>query len=324
MGLLRRKPNAGERAAEATRTASESVQEALGTASGNVQDALGTASEGARSAAGTASKSLRSAAESTRERADRAAGKLSRKADKARARAEAAGKRAEKARRKAGKRADVAGKRARKAATSTAEQGRAVVDKGAQKAELKIAKTRAKAESGARKAEAKAQGAATKAQLKSEQNQLKQAERDRAAREWNANRAKRYIALGKVVAPVLAPYAMAAAGTLRHRWDDHRSRRLGVSPDELGGYSGRGGQLHARISRIARSLDELESDGTTGRNAEAQKFVTANRPRLNDFAAAVRAAEQMPTQRRRTAYRAVSNDLDRIEVELLSYLGVRA
>ncbi len=306
MGLLRRKPSAGERAAEATR-------EAAVTASEHVQDAVGSAGARVREAAGT-----------TRDRADAAAGKLSRKADKARARAEAAGKRADRATRKAGKRAATASKRARKAAGTTPTQGGATVDKASLKADRQIAKLQAKADSGARKAEAKAQNNATKAQVKNEQAQLKQAERERQAKEWNAAKAKRYVAVGKVVAPLLAPYAMAAAGTLRHRWDDHRSRRLGVSPDELGSYSGRGGQLHARLSRIARSLDELEADGTTGRNPEAARFVTTHRPRLHDFAAAVRAAEQMPTHRRKAAYRAVSNDLDRIEVELLSFLGVRA
>ncbi|RZT83303.1 hypothetical protein EV383_0103 [Pseudonocardia sediminis] len=317
MGLLRRKPSAGERAAEATR-------EAAVTASENVQHAVGTAAEHVQGAIGTASVRVREAADATRERADAAAGKLSRKAEKARARAEAAGKRADKATRKAGKRAKTASKRARKAAGNATTQVGGTVDKASLKADHKIAKMQAKAESGARRAEAKAQNNATKAQLKSEQNQLKQAERERQAREWNAAKAKRYLAIGKLVAPLLAPYAVAAAGTLRHRWDDHRSRRLGVSTEELGSYSGRGGQLHSRISRIARSLDELESDGTTGRNADAKRFVEATRPRLHDFAAAVRAAEQMPAQRRKTAYRAVSHDLDRIEVELLSFLGIRA
>ena len=133
-----------------------------------------------------------------------------------------------------------------------------------------------------------------------------------------------HLAVGRIVAPVVAPYAMAAAGSLRYRWDDHRSRRLGVSPDELGGYSGRGGHLHARISRIARTFGELKADGSTERSPQAKSFVDTNEPRLHDFAAAVRAAEQMPAHRRKTAYKAVSNDLDRIEVELLSHLGIRA
>ena len=39
-------------------------------------------------------------------------------------------------------------------------------------------------------------------------------------------------------------------------------------------------------------------------------------------ALAVRAAEQMPPQRRKTAHRAVSAELDRVELTLLDHLGV--
>jgi DNA-binding transcriptional LysR family regulator len=51
-------------------------------------------------------------------------------------------------------------------------------------------------------------------------------------------------------------------------------------------------------------------------------FVAATRPRLADLSVAVRAAEQMPTSRRRAAYRAISGELDRIEIDLLTHLGV--
>jgi hypothetical protein len=306
MGLLRRKPSAAEKAAAATR-------EAAVTASEQVQDVLGTASERASEFAGEA-----------RVQADRAAEKLADRAEKARERADAAGRRADKAQRRAGKKAAAAAKKARKAASNTVENVSSSLSTADRKADRKIARYSAKADAGARKAEAKAQQAATKAQAKTDKLTIEQAEKDRLAHEWNAARAKRYLALGRVVAPVLAPYAMAAAGTLRHRWDDHRSRRLGVSPEELGGYSGRGGHLHARISRIARTFGELKSDGSTERSPQAKAFVEANEPRLHDFAAAVRAAEQMPVNRRKAAYRAVSKDLDRIEVELLSHLGISA
>lgn len=306
MGLLRRKPNAAEKAATATR-------EAAVTASEQVQDALGAASERASELAGEA-----------RVQADRAAEKLADRAEKARERADAAGRRADKAQRKAGRKAATAAKRARRAAGNAVDSASSSLSTADRKADRKIARYSAKAEAGARKAEAKAQQAATKAQAKTDKLAIGQAEKERLAREWNAARAKRYIALSRVVAPVLAPYAMAAAGTLRHRWDDRRSRRLGVSPDELGGYSGRGGQLHARISRIARTFGELKADGSTERSPQAKAFVDTNEPRLHDFAAAVRAAEQMPAPRRKAAFRAVSRDLDRIEVELLTHLGISA
>ena len=43
-------------------------------------------------------------------------------------------------------------------------------------------------------------------------------------------RARRMIGLGKVVLPLLAPYALASAGVARARWDAYRAARLGVTP----------------------------------------------------------------------------------------------
>ncbi|GAA2868488.1 hypothetical protein GCM10010472_27270 [Pseudonocardia halophobica] len=132
---------------------------------------------------------------------------------------------------------------------------------------------------------------------------------------------KRLIAVGKAVAPLLAPYAIAAGAVARDRWDAHRARQLGVSADQLGRYSGRGGALHARISRAGEALTELENSPDA--TAAATSFVREMRPRLADLAVAVRAAEQMPSARRRTAFRAVAGELDRIEDQLLDLLGIR-
>ncbi|AEA22417.1 DUF6474 family protein [Pseudonocardia benzenivorans] len=133
----------------------------------------------------------------------------------------------------------------------------------------------------------------------------------------------RAIAVGKVVAPLLAPYALAAAGAARAQWDEYRARKLGVPADRLGAYTGRGGALHARISRIAEALPELKSDGDAQTTGPGRRFAADTEPRLADLSVAVRAAEQMPTARRRTAFRAVACELDRIEDELLTQLGVR-
>lgn len=132
--------------------------------------------------------------------------------------------------------------------------------------------------------------------------------------------AKRMIGVGTAVAPLLAPYALAAAGLIRGAWDQRRAARLGVDADQLGAYAGPGGALHARLSRMAESLTELEQGSPAG--GAARTFAAATRPRLADLAVAVRAAEQMPTARRRTAYRAIGGELDGIEVDLLTHLGV--
>jgi hypothetical protein len=141
----------------------------------------------------------------------------------------------------------------------------------------------------------------------------------RARSPLTAARAKRLIGVGKAVAPLLAPYALAAAGVARARYDAYRAARLGVDPGQLSQFAGPGGALHARLSRVAEALAHLES-GHGGRDTGA--FVAATRPRLEDLAVAVRAAEQMPQTRRRTAFRAVGHELDRIEARLLDHLGI--
>lgn len=139
-------------------------------------------------------------------------------------------------------------------------------------------------------------------------------------KELTPKRAKRLINVGKTVAPLLAPYALAAAGVIRGQWDAYRAARLGVELDQLAAYSGRGGALHARISRIAEALDGLDRRENAGTGA--REFAAATRPRLADLSVAVRAAAQMPATRRRTAYKAIGGELDRLEQALLQHLGV--
>lgn len=135
-------------------------------------------------------------------------------------------------------------------------------------------------------------------------------------------RAKRMIGVGRAVLPLLAPYALAAAGVARARWDAYQAARLGVTPDRLNAYSGRGGALHARIDRLAESLDALDDGTEAYATTAARRFAVETRPRLADLAVAVRAAEQMPAPRRKTAHRAVGDELDRVELALLRHLGV--
>jgi hypothetical protein len=87
-------------------------------------------------------------------------------------------------------------------------------------------------------------------------------------------------------------------------------------------YSGPGGALHARLGRVAEALTDLDSAAEVHATGAARKFAVDTRPRLADLALAVRAAEQMPTGRRRAAYRAIGGELDRIETDLLTHLGI--
>jgi hypothetical protein len=184
---------------------------------------------------------------------------------------------------------------------------------------------RSKASGGVRAASTKKAAKALRKAEKAAKDAQKDAEK--AQRELvTPKNAKKAIAVGKVLAPVLVPIAVQFAGTARGVWDEHKARRLGVPAGELSRYTGKGGALHARISRVAASMNEL-SAGTGGganghRSADVERFVTANTTRLADLSAAVRAAEMMPTERRRAAHRAVAGELDQIEPDLLALLGV--
>lgn len=121
--------------------------------------------------------------------------------------------------------------------------------------------------------------------------------------------------LGPAVLPVVAPYLLKAASAARDGVDRVRARRLGVDVGQLARFSGRGGALHARIVGVDQSLAELAGDAD-------REFVTRSRDTLTKLAIAVRAAERMPSGRRKAAYQAVGRELDPIESELLGRLGV--
>jgi hypothetical protein len=121
------------------------------------------------------------------------------------------------------------------------------------------------------------------------------------------------------VVPVLSPYLLKAAGTAREQLDRLRARRMGIDVGDLAKFSGRGGALHARILGAADSLAELAEQKD---DAATREFTERGRDTLSTLAAAVRAAERMPSARRRAAHQAVGTELDRIESELLRRLGV--
>ena len=125
--------------------------------------------------------------------------------------------------------------------------------------------------------------------------------------------------IGPAVIPVVAPYVMRALGEVRDRYDRVRAHRMGVPVEELAKFSGRGGALHARISGAATAIIELrERDGAT---ADDRAFADRNETTLRQLTAAVRAAERMPTARRKAAHRAAGTELDQLEERLLQRLG---
>lgn len=148
---------------------------------------------------------------------------------------------------------------------------------------------------------------------------------DTAADPLTGAKIKRYIGIARIVIPVVAPIVYQAVGTARDRWDAHRARQFGVAPDELSEFTGRGAALYARIHNLALSARDLRTrygSGQDDRASEVRSFVDDADQRLTDLESAVRAAEQMPGGRRRSAHLAVSGELDRIENRLLALWGL--
>jgi hypothetical protein len=153
--------------------------------------------------------------------------------------------------------------------------------------------------------------------------------KDIAAREprFTPGKAKNLVGVAKIVlpavVPVISPYLLKAAGTARDQLDRMRARRIGIDVGDLAKFSGKGGALHARIVGASDSLAELADKVNTESNDPAtREFTERGTDTLRTLAVAVRAAERMPSVRRRAAHQAVAAELDRIESELLRRLGV--
>lgn len=136
------------------------------------------------------------------------------------------------------------------------------------------------------------------------------------------SKARNAINVGKVVGPavlpVVMPYLVRAAGAGRAAYDKYQARKLGVSVEALAEYSGHGAALHARIAGLSDGLQDLKASG----DAEKVAFAEQTTSTVQQLSTAVRAAERMPSARRKQAHRAVAGELDELETRLLRHLGV--
>lgn len=197
------------------------------------------------------------------------------------------------------------------------------------KAKAKLeAKLSAKNEARRIKAEGKRQSKAIKSGLKaqkaSDKAALKVAEANlRAVREGkllSPSRIRRTLTISRMLAPVVVPIAYRAAIAARGYVDERRADRLGVPLSQLGQFSGSGGALSARIASAERTVEQVAAKKP--KDAETKQFVAAVTDRLRDLSAAVTAAENMPSARRRAAHAAISDQLDGVDADLLARLGV--
>ncbi|WP_301122728.1 DUF6474 family protein [Mycolicibacterium fortuitum] len=211
----------------------------------------------------------------------------------------------------------------RKSRATRRAEARAIKAKAKLEARL-TAKNEARRIKSDQKSAQRALKAQIKAQRDSDRNALKVAEAElKAAREGrllSPTRVRRVLTVTRLLAPVLVPLIYRAATAARGALDERRADRLGVPLAQLGQFSGHGAELSARISGAEQTLRQVAEKKP--KDAETKQFVTAITERLNDLAAAVTAAENMPTARRRGAHAAIAAQLDGIDADLMARLGL--
>ena len=167
------------------------------------------------------------------------------------------------------------------------------------------------------KAKLEAQRDADRTAVKVAQTQLRTA---REGRLMSPGRVRRVLTVSRLVAPVVVPVVYRAAVAARGAIDERRADRLGVPLTALGRFSGQGGRLSARIAGAESSLRQVAANKP--KDSETRAFGAAMTERLTALSAAVTAAENMPGPRRRAAQQSIGDQLDGIEADLMSRLGV--
>lgn len=226
--------------------------------------------------------------------------------------------------------ANKAARKAEKAARKVKGAGRSSAASGA--AGLSAARSTTAAAAGAVTA-APAAALDKRAEKKATKQRKKDAAEARKAADragFTPAKARRYLAISKVVIPVASPLLYRGATQLRGLVDERRARAIGVDVANLADFTGHGAKLSARINGLEKSLRELDTTnpGAAGTEAAAKAsrdrdFEQATTVRLTELTTAVHAAERMPTARRRAAHAAIGSELDRIDADLLRRLGVR-
>jgi hypothetical protein len=209
--------------------------------------------------------------------------------------------------------------------TRATRRAEALAIKAKAKLEAKLsAKNEVRRFKAAQRAETKALREQVKAQRSSDQTALKVAETQlKAVREGkllSPTRIRRLLTVSRLLAPIVVPLAYRVAIAARGLIDQRRADQLGVPLAQIGRFSRHGGRLSARIAGAEQSLRTVHDNKP--KDAETKQFTAAISDRLTDLAAAVTAAENMPTARRRGAHAAISRQLDEIDADLMARLGL--
>ena len=185
------------------------------------------------------------------------------------------------------------------------------------KNEVRRFKSEQKAQTRALKAHLKAQRDSDRAAIKVAETELKAV---REGKLFSPTTVRRALTVSRLLAPVVVPLVYRASIAARGLIDERRADKLGVPLSQLGQFSGHGAQFSARIAGAEQSLRQLSEKKP--KDQETKQFVAAITARLGDLAAAVTAAENMPSARRKAAHAAIADQLDGIDADLMARLGV--
>lgn len=184
--------------------------------------------------------------------------------------------------------------------------------KKAHKAERKTTKASVKAE----KQSAKVQEKAAATEAKSVAAQAKAAQKQSG---FSPAKVRRYLSVGKMLAPIAGPILYRGAIAARSEITAMQARRAGVPAELLTQYGGPSAPLRARIDAAGSNAKNVAAQETT---EEGRAFVDAMGKRLDNLVVAVDAADTMPPAQRRAAQRAIGNELTAIDNDLLARLNV--
>lgn len=137
----------------------------------------------------------------------------------------------------------------------------------------------------------------------------------------NKDDVQRWLNIAQVATPVLLPLLYKVVSNVQS--SDNTAGAGGVDLKAAGiNATGPGAALGARIVRLERTLDQLET--SRGGEREVKDFVASTRKRLTDLRTAVETAETTPTAQRREIHSSISGELDRVNKDVLARLGVKA
>lgn len=188
--------------------------------------------------------------------------------------------------------------------------------KKALKAEHKYAMKAHKAERKTTKNAGKAQQKTAAAEAKTIAAQAKAAEKQGIL---SPAKIRRYLTVGRIVAPIAGPILYRGAIAARAEITALQARRAGVPAATLTQFGGPSAALRARI---AAAQDSVHKAGAADASPESTAFVNAMLGRLNNLVVAADAADTMPPAQRRAAQRAIGSELTAIDNDLLARLNV--